>query len=460
VSPLFSTANQVIGMALLGFTFIPAVWYNNIWQTGYLPINDNHVWDRYGSRYNVSAILNEDKVLDLDLYANYSPAYFAAGNALLYAFFFAFYTSGLVHAGLYHWKPIVGGFKAMRDWRNPQTGYNDLHNRLMRTYPEVPEWWFGLVLLVSLVLGIIMVEIYDTQFPIWGFVVCIGLAFVFVIPAGMITAVSNVQITLNVIAELIGGFALPGKPLANMLFKSYGLLVTSQAISYASDLKLGHYLKIAPRAQFSAQVIASIWACFVSLAVVDWQIKNISNLCEKGQANNFTCPGYSTFFSAAVIWGVIGPKRMYGSGGLYHSCTYGFLAGALLPIPFYFWAKARPQSWVKYVHIPAMFYGGLCWAPYNFSFMLPGLYFAIGFQGYIKSRYLAWWSKYNYVLATALSSSIAIWGVIWFFALSYHDVTPDWWGNVAPYAGCDANQCARLVIPDSGFGPGPGEFPV
>jgi len=458
ITPLFSTINTVLGMALLGLTFIPALWYNNIWQTGYLPMNDNHVWDRYGNRYNVSSVLTPDHILDEDAYNNYSPAYFAAGNAILYCFFFAFYTSGLVHAALYHYKPIIAGFKAMKDWKNPQTGYSDLHNRLMRVYPEVPEWWFFCILVVSMIFGIVMVEHYHTQFPVWGLFFCVVLSFIFVIPAGMITAVSNVTITLNVIAELIGGFALPGKPLANMLFKSYGYLVTAQAISYAADLKLGHYVKIPPRDQFWAQTVATVWASFVSLAVVDWQIKNISDLCSPRNDQHFTCPGYNTFFSAAVIWGVIGPKRMYGQNGIYHACTYGFLAGAVAPIPFWFLARRYPRSFWKYVHIPAFFNGGLGWAPYNLSNILPGLYFAIIFQWYIKSRALAWWSKYNYVLATALSAGVAIFGVIWFFALQYHDVTPDWWGNNYPFEGCDANACARLEIPPEGFGPAVGEF--
>ncbi|KAH8919020.1 oligopeptide transporter 4 [Atractiella rhizophila] len=445
--------------------------YSNIWQTGYLPLNDNHLWDRNGHRYNVSRILTSEHTLDKEAYNNYSPAYWGAANALLYGFFFAFYTAGLVHAALYHYKPIIDGFRAMKEWKNAQTGYNDLHNRLMRNYAEVPEWWFGCIMVVSLTCGIVMVEIYDTQFPIWGFVICIALAFIFVVPAGMITAVGNVQITLNVIAELIGGYALPGKPLANMLFKSYGLLVTSQAITYASDLKLGHYLKLSPRLQFWAQTIATVWAAFVSLGVINWQILHIDNLCTPNQSAHFTCPGYNTFFSAAVVWGVIGPAKMYSQGGqIYHVCTYGFLIGAVAPIPFWFLARRYPRSWFKYVHVPAFFNGGLGWAPYNLSHLaFPGLWFAIFFQYFVRKRYLAWWSKYNYVLATALTASVAIFGVIWFFSLQFVDHQPVWWGNTVwegeiftiwvPFNlnsmadNCDGRKCPRLELPPDGFGP-------
>ena len=38
----------------------------------------------------------------------------------------------------------------------------------------------------------------------------------------MIQAITNQQIGLNVIAELIIGYALPGRPLAMMMFKTWG----------------------------------------------------------------------------------------------------------------------------------------------------------------------------------------------------------------------------------------------
>lgn len=34
-----------------------------------------------------------------------------------------------------------------------------------------------------------------------------------------------------------------------------------------------------------------------------------------------------------------------------------FLIGAILPLPFYFLAKAYPRGWFKYVNIPVAFTG-------------------------------------------------------------------------------------------------------
>ena len=42
----------------------------------------------------------------------------------------------------------------------------------------------------------------------------------------MIQAITNQQIGLNVITELVVGYALPGKPVAMMIFKTFGYIVS------------------------------------------------------------------------------------------------------------------------------------------------------------------------------------------------------------------------------------------
>jgi hypothetical protein len=44
------------------------------------------------------------------------------------------------------------------------------------------------------------------------------------VPIGIIFATTNIQIGLNVITEFIIGYMLPGRPLAMMIFKTYGML--------------------------------------------------------------------------------------------------------------------------------------------------------------------------------------------------------------------------------------------
>ena len=102
--------------------------------------------------------------------------------------------------------------------------------------------------------------------------------------------------------------------------------------------------------------------------------------------------------------------------------------------------------------------GGVHWAPYNIAYMWPALLPAWLSMSYLRTRYLAFWSRYNYVLSVAFSTAIALAGVIVFFAVSYNGVKISWWGNGAESA-CEAEACTRLTLPDGEyFGPRIGTF--
>ena len=70
------------------------------------------------------------------------------------------------------------------------------------------------------------------------------IAFLYTIPIGIIQAITNQQIGLNVITELIIGYAFPGRPVTTMMFKTWGYITMVQALQFTADFKLGHYMKI------------------------------------------------------------------------------------------------------------------------------------------------------------------------------------------------------------------------
>ena len=85
---------------------------------------------------------------------------------------------------------------------------------------------------------------------------------------------------MTVLAEMIGGAAIPGNPLAIKMFKLYGFVTLGQALTYAQDLKLAHYIKLPPRTVFAAQTLATVIAAFAQLGVLDYQILNIADFCD------------------------------------------------------------------------------------------------------------------------------------------------------------------------------------
>lgn len=114
-----------------------------------------------------------------------------------------------------------------------------------------------------IVFGIILIELWPTEFPVWALFLSLAIctyslivdkmllmvlslpdiAFFYVVPIGMIQAITNQQIGLkyvcrttsltclmiySVITELIIGYALPGRPIAMMMFKTWGYITMAQ----------------------------------------------------------------------------------------------------------------------------------------------------------------------------------------------------------------------------------------
>ena len=392
INPFYSIFNSFLG-TLFTFPIILAIWYTNTWNTAYIPINTNIVFDNTGTRYQVLKIVDENGLFDEDAYKAYSPLYLSAGNAFLYGMFFAVYTSTITHTYLYNRREIVAGFKNLINRKSAFADSKDVHTRLMRSYKEVPEYVYFAVLVVSIILGIVAVDIYPTHTTPAVVLYGVFLALIFCIPCGVIMSITNVEVTLNVIAEMFGGLWFPGNATAMNYFKSYGYVTTSHTLHFAQDLKLAHYIHIPPWVTFNCQMVATLISTFVCTAILNYQMTQIPDVCTSNQKDRFTCPGVNTFFTASVLWGTLGSKKMYGSGAIYNPLLWCFIIGAFMPIPFYYFRKK--SKFLQYFHAPVFFTGGLIWAPYNLSHAWAGVPLAFAFNYYIKRNFLAWWSKYN-----------------------------------------------------------------
>lgn len=226
----------------------------------------------------------------------------------------------------------------------------------------------------------------------------------------------------------------------------------TQALSFTSDLKLGHYMKIPPRMMFTVQVVATVVASFVVVGVQTWLFGNIHDLCLPHQRNNFTCPHIRVFGIASLIFGSVGPRRMFSPGAVYHPLLYFFLVGALLPIPFYFLARRYPDSWYKYFNAPVFFTGTGLMPPatgINYSsWTLVGFVF----QYWIRRRHFRWWSSYNYVLSAALDSGVALATIVIFVSLNLpnhgNGIKLNWVGNTISNTTADARSTAYRSLED------------
>jgi OPT family small oligopeptide transporter len=109
VIPLFGTLNRFAGV-LITFPVVAALWYKNVFFSGYLPIVANSVFDNTGATYNISRATDAHGIFDEAKFRAYSPAYMGAGNAVSYMMLFAIYPATLVYVLLNHWAALKATF--------------------------------------------------------------------------------------------------------------------------------------------------------------------------------------------------------------------------------------------------------------------------------------------------------------------------------------------------------------
>ncbi|KAI0063252.1 OPT oligopeptide transporter [Artomyces pyxidatus] len=454
-TPWWAEANVTAGFVIFFWIVTPIIYYTNVWYSTYTPMMSRLSYDNTGGQYNVSRILTPEATLDLEGYKAYSPLFLSVSFAISYGMNFASITATLVHSVLYFRKQI---------WTQARRSLNeqpDVHARLMSRYPQVPEWWYLSILVLMFAMSAVTVEVWPTQMPIWGLVLALLISAFYIVPTGMIQAITNQQIGLNVITELIAGYAIPGRPLAMMIFKTYGYIMMTQALQFSSDMKLGHYMKVPPRTMFWCQVIATVVAGTIQLLVQQWMFSNVSDFCEPGQKDHFNCAQTEVFFVASVVWGVIGPQRQFSSGQIYHGeylcLVWFFLVGALAPLVGWLINKKWPSSFFKYVNVPVILAGTSWIPPATAVNYIPWAVVGFIFNYVIRKRHFGWWAKYNYVLSAALDCGTAIGTLLVFFCLQYPDhglVGPsieNWWGNTVYLKTADAKALPLRTVADGAY---------
>ncbi|KAK9364971.1 OPT oligopeptide transporter protein-domain-containing protein [Lipomyces kononenkoae] len=460
VVPVFATLNGYAGQFIGAFIVLALYWTNYKWSA-YLPINSNQLFNRFGVKFNVSKVLTNN-LFDQEKYSAYSPPYMSAGNMVYLGSSFLIYTLTFTYVLITEWKvlkdAVVGFYRSIKNRKISNYAMNsDPMSRMMARYKEVPDWWFLTIFVLAFALFLIGISVYPTKAPVWVMFITIGLDIVMLIPITLVYSITGFDLAMNNLSTIVTGYMVPGNGNANLMSRVLGINTDTQADSYASDQKLAHYCRIPPRAIFRCQMIATLLNCFITVGVVIWQKNTIQNFCTPTQPSHFTCAGTTTIYADTVLFGAIGPARIFGV--LYPALKYSFLIGFLIAIPFALIRKYYPKAF-KYVHPVLLCNGVARWSnSYNLSYYTPGVYLSVAFMYYIRRRYLPWWSKYNYILTSALSTGVALSGVVIFLAVQYKPRPLTWWGTTVSRAGIDGGDTASLLeVPKEGFGIPVGSF--
>ncbi|KAA0065000.1 hypothetical protein IC582_006263 [Cucumis melo] len=447
-SPWFATANVAVGFVIVMYIMTPLSYWLNVYGAKRFPIYSSSLFMANGHEYNISSIVNSDFHLDRSVYSTTGPVNLSTFFAMTYGLGFATLSATVMHVFLFNGRDLLNQSMSAFGGKSKI----DIHTKLMQAYKQVPTWWFIIILVLNIALSIFACQYYNAslQLPWWGVLLACFIAFFFTLPIGIINATTNQAPGLNIITEYIIGYAYPERPVANMCFKVYGYISMTQALTFVSDFKLGHYMKIPPRTMFMAQVVGTIIAVFVYIGTAWWLMGSIQDLCDTNllpENSPWTCPMDRVFFDASVIWGLVGPRRIFGDLGEYGAVNWFFLGGAIAPLLVWIAHKMFPnKTWIRLIHMPVLLGATSMMPPasaVNFtSWLTCGFLF-----GYFLFRYKTeWWKRYNYILSGGLDAGTAFITILVFLTLGSKGI--DWWGNNTD--GCPLASCpsARGVVVD------------
>ncbi|TAQ90313.1 hypothetical protein B7494_g1357 [Chlorociboria aeruginascens] len=489
LTPFWAAMNVVGGLVIVMWIIAPVAYYKNLFFSSYMPILSSAVFDNTGNLYDVSKILTPDFLFDKDAYHKYSRVFLPITYVLSYGLQFAALASLLTHTACWHGKdiwrqwhrslkeaegetkgqyetiPVPGGNNIPRGRRRldrPDSNLDniisqeDVHNRLMKRYDDAPLTWYILTFVTMTAVGIFVVEYYPVHLPWYGLLMALGICSVLFIPIGIVMAITNQHSSIYLICQLVAGVVFPGRPVANMVFVTYGYISSAQGVKFSSDLKLGHYMKIPPRTLFSVQMVATVISSITQLVVLNWMFKNVPNICTPEAINGFVCPLARVHFNGSILWGVVGPAEFFGPNATYRLLVWCFPLGAIAPIILWLYGRNKKGSIIRKINFPVLF-GSLSWIPpatgLNFSVWALVCYF---FNYVIRNRAKDWWAKYTMTLSAALDSGLAFGLVVVFFGFVYPGVMDGfkWWGTEIYKQGCDWQACSYEVVPEGGhFGP-------
>ncbi|KAI8832682.1 OPT oligopeptide transporter protein-domain-containing protein [Chytriomyces cf. hyalinus JEL632] len=293
-----------------------------------------------GKKYNQTKILTND-ALDEAKYAACGQPYYS--------------TSWAFNTMMQNMSDIIAGMKAVFNKKSDGTIQEgelaevDDSYRLPSVHPEVPLWWYGALMALSIALGF-YICVKDDSLPWWAFILTVFIALIFAIVSGLLTALTGFSPPFKTFLQLIGGFLLPGRPIANMYFTTFGGNTILEAVAMRTDLKIGQYMKIAPRAVFFAQMYGG----FIG-ALIHWVLNHIildtkrDMLLDPNGDIDWSGQNIIGFNTKAITFGTLAPKLL-AAGGTSEWLSYAFIVDAFLPIPFWLGHKYFPKVGFSYIN--------------------------------------------------------------------------------------------------------------
>ncbi|TPX41517.1 hypothetical protein CcCBS67573_g10571 [Chytriomyces confervae] len=262
-------------------------------------------------------------------------------------------------------------------------------------------------------------------------------------------AVTGFRFPTTIVAQVIGGFMIPGRPIANMYFTMFGANTVTQSLALLYDLRIGQYLKVPPKAVFIGQCVGCVIGAIVHYAMNEVIISNQRViLLDNNGDTQWSGQNIQSFNTKALTWGALG-AQLFSPGKTYEWVTYSFGLGLVFPLPFYFLHKFFPKIGFNMINT-----GIICWYLGNLTVGINSSIFVriilgFTFQYFLRKYRSEWFNRYNYLLAAGLDSgtNLAVFFVTLLVggAVMKKVTMPFWTLNPDPASGVFTDYCYKKV---------------
>ena len=161
-SPWWATVNVVVGNIIWTWIATPILYYSNAFgmdstlKSNDLPVlNTGSLFNKNGTRIAALSLYNQ-KTYDINMkaYESNSPIYISTFFALFYGSNFLGVTAAFTHVILWYGQDITRQFKDAFIQTDNKLAESDVHNELMKNYPDFSDGQYLIFLFFCLLMQI------------------------------------------------------------------------------------------------------------------------------------------------------------------------------------------------------------------------------------------------------------------------------------------------------------------
>ncbi|KAK1297697.1 Oligopeptide transporter 5 [Acorus calamus] len=161
----------------------------------------------------------------------------------------------------------------------------------------------------------------------------------------------------------------------------------------------------------TGQIVGTLISTTLQFFMQWYILSSVKNICEPDKlpkGSQWTCPNERLSCMDNVIWGLVGPARVFFPSGQYSKVFISFVIGLMATIIVWFLARRFPnKKWIKLIHIPIILSGATGIPPSTTVNYWSWFTVGILFNYVVYRRYKGWWVKYKYLLPNALDAGCA-----------------------------------------------------